>query len=344
MNPHEIAQNIIKRIEASDNILIIASTPVDADSFASALSLKWWIKEKYNKDARSYVFASYPDLIKDFPSYKDVESKYPNNIDFSVYDLIITVDGNNWTQMFTRDWEPYVNEQLLEKVVNIDHHPSYNIQEMIPDYCLRVLDSCTVKVLYDYIIKPSNVEITLEVADWMYKALLYDTNRFEYQIYETTYLFAQDLFNKGVDHTKHTNIIVTKESFDFLAWAIENTEYFPELKTSILVIDQDKFNTLQEKFGEGWYYKKLFKYYQIVYMRNVEGVNYSLMFAFLPKTNTVDIAWRTRSYNSPVEIQKVLTQSGFNAGGHRDAGGGTSNYTISETKDRFLREMKKAIS
>ncbi len=208
---------------------------------------------------------------------------------------------------------------------------------------MRKDDICTTKIIFDHLIKDSNVQPTEDVATWMYYALIDDSRYFKNEMYPGIYTFAEEMIKYGARHDEVVNLSVDKDSMEFLAFGIENSEFQPEIETTILIIDKEKDDILIERFGKNWRLKSIHKYYVEVFMRIVVGYNYGIMF----ETNIegdVMVGWRTRNFGDNVSIQRVLESIGFKAGGHFGAGGGNiSGISIEDAKDRFISEMKLAL-
>lgn len=328
------------KISQSDKILIIASTPVDYDCMGTALTIKWYIKQKYNKESTIYLFANVLDSAKKFPGYEgNINQKHPDKVDFASYDLVILEDGNALRQFFTAKFEQYSALVSKENLWSIDHHEAGPIGEYIPEQTIRLKDSCTSKIFYDLFIKNSGLEITTEVATWLYMSLTGDTGIFKFEIYKDTFSYAQMLLEKGVDHYKAVEFTVAKEMMDFTAWAIQNTTYYSEAQCSVLAIDNKVRETLTEKFGKNWENNSLSKYYENIFLHMVEGFPYGLIFKEGKDDGKTRVSWRCSAL-SIVEVMPVLRRVGFVANGHRNAGGGIIDKPVAEAVAMFIKEME----
>lgn len=337
-------QSLNNKIANSDKIMIIASTPVDYDCMGTALVIKWYIKQKFNKESTIFVFANVVDAAKNFPGYEgNINQKHPDKVDFSSYDLIILEDGNALRQFFTSKYEQYLPQVLKENLYSIDHHQEGPIGEYIPNNTIRVKDSCTSKIFYDYFIKNSGLELNQEVATWLYMSLTSDTGIFNFEIYKDTFSYAQMLLDYGVDHYKAVEFTVPKQMMDFTTWAIEHTNYYDDAQTSILAIDNKAREELVEKFGKDWENKELTKYYQKIFMHMVEGFPYGLIFKEGKDDGKTRVSWRCSAL-SEIEIMSVLREVGFVANGHRNAGGGISDKPINQIVTEFVALMESKVN
>ena len=341
MQPDLGIETIRKICLASKNPLIIASRPIDFDCLGSSLALKWWFYQ-HAIHANIVSFNKKSDLAKQFPKIEQINFIYPSQSQYDQYDLFVLLDGGDWHQFFTRDWKNIFSWFDQNKMIHIDHHQSGTISTAIQSRSLRKDECCTGKLIYDYFIKYSALAIPPQVATWLYMALVTDTGNFKHLIYKDTFLFAQELFNLGADHRKAIEMTIPKEAVDFTQWAISNTDYEREAQTSVLVIDKEKLNFLDKKFGRARSENNYGEHYKSSFMRLVEGYPYALIFEYA-HDQTIKVSWRTK-LGSPIAIKDVLKEIGIEAGGHRDAGGGLiRNQEIKEIVSIFLDKMRSKV-
>lgn len=337
------AQELDNKISKSDKILIIASSPVDYDCLGTALTLKWYIKHKFHKESTINIFANVLDSARKFPGFENnIQQRHPDKVEFGSYDLIILEDGNAQRQFFTSKFEQYLPLINKENLYSIDHHEAGPIEEYIPENTIRTKDSCTSKIVYDLFIKPSEIELTTEVATWLYMSLTGDTGIFKFEIYKDTFSYAQMLIDKGVDHYVAVDFTVPKITMDFTTWAIENTTYHPEAQCSVLTLDNKTKEILVDRFGKDWENNSLSKYYENIFMHMVEGYPYGFIFKEGKDDGKTRVSWRCSAL-SRIEVMHVLRSVGFVANGHRNAGGGIIDMPASKAVPAFIAEMTKLI-
>jgi nanoRNase/pAp phosphatase (c-di-AMP/oligoRNAs hydrolase) len=344
---HKIAKEIRQKISESENILIISSRPADQDSIGSNLALGWYIKEQFKKSVESVIFTDpqSSNRLNNFPGLSKVKYQNATEFEFDPYDLIVMVDGAKWGMFLSDSWEAVKDNLDISNVYVIDHHKPQGFQE-IEDRLLQHGEACTAKMIYDYFIGNDGLEMDSEVATWLYFALVDDTGRFLHEMRDGTFEFAEKLINAGADHLAATDESMSIDEMNMMVWCIDNTEFVEEIETTILAIDQQKNDELDETFGSNWRYKKLYRAgYTEKVMRRIDGYNYALMFTYIEKYNTVHASWRTRNYGDRIAIVDVLKKIGFDAGGHFGAGGGThKTKTIEQIVQEFKEEMKNALS
>lgn len=340
------ADLIKKRIENANSILIVSSKPVDTDTLCTSLTLQWWIQQMYRKSPEIITLAPIPESYKkDITAAVDnVKEVYFSNIKFDNYDLIIGVDANAWYMQFSSDFDISLIHKHIDKFVHIDHHLTGEIAADLGEASLSYKDSCTSKLVYFHFVKPSGIKIPSFVAEWMYKALLYDTGVFSWEMYPGTFTMAEELLACGLDHQKYVELHIPKSQMDFIKVILPKVKYYPEIGTQILVIDEAENDLLSELFGNDWSTQRLYQYYNEVVYRRIEGYNYAFTFTKDFKKGGVDVSWRARNYGKLISVKDFLTSLGFDAGGHPGAGGGYSaKLHISEVEELCVTKMKEAL-
>jgi len=336
-NLSNILKNINEMLSSSEKILTVVSKPIDPDCIGTALSISWLLNEK-NKSADIVSFTKIPLGMRSFPGIEAVTFTELKTPDFRTYNTIILVDGCDWAQFFGDDWEKKLSGIDKKKIINLDHHMPGDIQRTIPETCLNSKTSCTAQLLYESFIEPDKIKITPQVAKYLYLALLYDSGNFKYEIYPGQYSLAEKLVAAGADHAKAMDINYDKKEIDFMVWAVEHTEFLPEYKLSVLAINNDLNLELQKVFGENW--SDFDKFYKEAIERQIKGYDYGIILMD-NLDGSIRLGWRTRNHGKTTSIADLARSSGFNAGGHRNAGGGRFEGTIEEAKEKLLGEFKK---
>ena len=334
---------ITDKIKQAKQALIIVSKPIDPDCIGSALVIGWWIEKVYAGSGEVEIVSFFPlkNLIFGMPCAEKVKEHNVHAFDFMSYDLYILVDGGDWKQFFTNEWQQILISLDREKVVHLDHHQAGIISESLGKKSLRVKECCTAKVIYDHFIKSSGYPLEKDMATCLYKALIGDTGNFRYQMYADTYEFADILYKSGADHEKAVEVYLSREMMDYMRWAIEHTRYYKEAKSTLLVVDQATRKSLWDRYYETVDLAGLDRYYKSVFMTLVMGYPYALMFEFMEKG--VKVSWRTKT-GSPLDVGGVLHRLGFEVGGHRNAGGGMIHDTNMEgVVNAFLEEMVEQV-
>lgn len=339
---------IIKtKIEESKRILIISSKPVDLDTLATSLTLQWWIQKFYDIKTDIVTFAQIPEMFKkQITAAPDVvKEKYPNQVNFKEYDLIISIDANAWYMVFGMDYTLQDLKIDLSKVVHIDHHTDNEIHADLGERSFAFKDACTSKIVFNYFIKPSGIEVPTFVANWMMQSLLGDTGTFNWEIHPGTFTYAEDLTQLGAAYQELVELRIPKQNMDYLQLLLPKVKYYPEIESQVLIISDDENELLSAYFGDDWAQQRMYSYFNEVVFRRIAGYNYGFTFTKDFKRGGVDASWRARNSGDLISVQKLLQSLGFEAGGHPGAGGGyNANTHIHRIEEAFIKRMKEALA
>ncbi|MEO6728765.1 MAG: DHH family phosphoesterase [Candidatus Dojkabacteria bacterium] len=343
----KIADKILKKIKESQKFLIVPDGKrVDHDCISSAIAIKLFLEKLGKTDSKIIFFGSAPSYISEFVTSNNIETKYIGDVDFNSYDLIFLLDAPQWERVLTEDYQTILGTVPLDKFVNIDHHEYGPIHEMIPEQVLSTVgEASTTKVIYDYLIKPSGIELTKDIAEMLYIGLASDSQFFKYGVQADTLSFGQLLINTGIDHYKVLNMLTTVEkgSVDYLVVAIKHTSYYPELKLMTLIVDSEFTQELTEKIGEDWESHDYSHLYYDVAAARIEGYDYGVMFRETNDGKGTRLSWRSRNYNT-IALMEVFKKMNFKGGGHRNAGGGKiKDMTPLQVEANFKELLKEAL-
>lgn len=325
---------------ASTNCLIIISRPVDPDCMGTARALQWLLAAQ-NKKADIVCFFSIPPSMTAFPGMAEALTGRPESFDFTGYDLFVTVDGSSWGQFLGDSWQRVLEKIDIGRIVNIDHHEPGDIARTIPDRCLGIKSSSTAQVLYEHVIEPSGRIPPAHIADCLYRALLYDTRVFKNEAYPGAYGFAEALISLGADHGAAVDVNYDPREVQYLRWAIEHTEFIGELGLMLLVLDAPAAAELEALLGKD--FLEFDTIYKETIQRQVAGYNYGIMLTGKPGGG-VRLNWRTRGSGDTLAIADIARKAGFDAGGHRNAGGGTFTGAIAEARAGLISGLREALA
>jgi len=315
------------------------SRPVDPDCVGTGLAVRWWL-EQQQKEARVACLFPIPETMQSFPDIHLMDLYKPDIFRLPDDHVIILVDGSSWMQFFGPAWPDIVRRLDRAKIINIDHHEPEDISASIPDCCLNRRTSSTAQLFFESLMEPSRIHPSSRVADYLYRALLYDTRNFRIEPYPGMYRFADALLRLGADHLSAVDTRFSPKEIDFLTWAIAHTEYLPILQTTLLAVSSSHARALAASLGAEWQdYDSLYKE---VFLRQVAGYNYGLILID-NRDGTIKLSWRTRSCGSFCSIADVARRAGFRAGGHRNAGGGFFQGDFDEARTLLLASLRKSL-
>ncbi len=336
MDHQKIVSNINRIIEKAGAICIVISKPVDPDCVGTALALQWFLLKK-GKEADIISFSKIPATMETFPSIEKITVKAADTFEFKKSSTFMLVDGSSWNQFFGDNSGAALNQLNLLNIIHIDHHHPDQINSTVRDTSLNIITSSTAQVLYDFFISPSGIKLEPFVADYLYLALIADSRNFKNEIHRGEYMFAEKLIEAGADHLKAVDVNYDMRDVIYLEWALRHTEYFPEYRLTLLCIDNMRCLELEKLIGKNW--KDFSKIYKEVIKRQISGYDYGI--TLIQQSNDmIDLGWRTRNAGNTLCIAEIASRAGFDAGGHRNAGGGKFKGAMSEAKEKILQELK----
>lgn len=336
---------ITNHLIQAQNILIIASTPVDGDSMHTALALRLWLLEQ-DKAVR---IISWKDFVGVFP--QNESAKLIEYVpDYSVvnwvdYDTVVIVDGSAWQMAIGNNFETIISSLPTNlTILHIDHHEPKDISG--DDRVLSFVDTqakSACEVLYYHILKSSNHQVSKDVGQHVYQGMLSDTMRFRI-VGPYTYQCAQELLDMGLQHSQLVSERISEQAMRFTGWAINRTQFFQEARLLILEIDKQTDAQLKEQFGENYANEDIDDYYKYAVFGHIFNYDYGVTFE--QDDDLVKIRWRTANdASNTVELAAIFTRLGCaNVGGHRNAGGGVFHGTTQEIVARLVPELTKAVS
>lgn len=334
---------ILSKIKSASKILILPSQPADLDCLSSATIMKWFVKEYLGKeDVRVYSFFQIPEKLLIFDDFKSIEQKYLDKIDLSVYDLIIGVDGNGYDRYLTNSYQKFIlQENIRDKFINFDHHQIDKNSEFAKDQNISdTLASSTTLVIYKELLK--EIPITKEIATLVYAGLSADTGNFKWNITSESLKVAGELLEQGADYLTASNINIPQKEIDFTVWAINHTQYFPEIRTTMLYIDKSHYEELDSKFGDKWDFKDLDRHYKNSFCKLVEGYDYYLILKEDKKADNVRITWRMRDLPlKAINFVEIMQSFGYEAGGHLNSASSRAyGKKIAEVWDKLKAKLE----
>lgn len=337
-------KSFIKKIEAAKNILVVCSRPIDEDCLGTSLNITHLLSTKFHKNPRHISYHSIPSKFDDFPLINKIEVIKDNSIDLTEFDLIILSDGSGWSQFFGSEYKNLISNLDLKNIFLIDHHEPGSVNFDLKDNSLFDSSaSSAAEVLYYNIFKFLDFIPDQVHAELLYMALISDTSRFERAKTSLVYRFAAELLDLGVNHLKVVDEQYDKKSIQFMAWGINNLEYYDDMNLTTLAINKTKDVELEKIFKPNWFMLSIHKAFINLVVKKIKGYNYHVMFRFDAKRGGIDAGWRTRSYGEHIAIIDVLRAVGFHGGGHFGAGGAflEGEEDVDKVVGMFVEEMRR---
>jgi bifunctional oligoribonuclease and PAP phosphatase NrnA len=228
--------------------------------------------------------------------------------------------------------DPAVFEQTTF-TINVDHHHD---NSRFGDVNLIDADaSSTGEVLRD-VLRELDVELTPELAEPLYVALVTDTGRFQYANTTPKALrLAAELVEAGADvHKVFQDVYETVQfaKLKLLARALERAQVYEGGRLVVSYLLRDDFGQVGavEPYSEGI----------IDFLRAVEGADMAALIREPPRGGTPARRISLRASHDELDVSAIARASG--GGGHPQAAGFSSEASIEEITDFLRREFALA--
>ena len=308
-------------LRSHDRFLIVTHENPDGDALGSLLAMKLAL-DTLGKDSEMYLYGDAP-LPREygFMPLEGLRRELPPDAPERV---LVALDCANEQRLGP---EPAVLERA-PLTINVDHHHD---NSRFGDVNLVVADaSSTGEVLRD-IFDELGVELTPEIAEALYIAVVTDTGRFQYTNTTPKALrLAADLVEAGAD--VHRVFQGVYESLEFaklklLARALERAQVYDGGRLVVSYLLRSDFTDLSvaEAFSEGI----------IDYLRAVEGADMAALIREPPRSDGPARRVSLRASTDEIDVSAIARKS--NGGGHRQAAGFSSDASIEEIT-RFIRD------
>ena len=222
---------------------------------------------------------------------------------------------------------------LAPFTIDVDHHHDNtrfgDVNLVVPDA------SSTGEVLRD-IFAELGVELTPELAEPLYVALVTDTGRFQYT--NTTpkaFRLAAELVEAGADvHKVFQDVYETVQfaKLKLLARALERARIYQGGGLVISYLLRGDFSEVgaAEPYSEG----------VIDYLRAVEGADMAALIREPPRGGSPARRVSLRASHDELDVSAIARRSG--GGGHRQAAGFSTDASIAEITEFIVREFARA--
>lgn len=309
-------KKIAEIIKNADNIVITSHINEDADALGSTFSLATALRGE-GKDVTV--------LLSDAPErrlqFLECEYKiFKEGMEFSE-DLLICLDTADTKRLGKR-------AELLGKAptISIDHH--YTNTNYADINFVDGEASATGELIYKLILE-LGLDVTKEIAEFLYVAISGDTGSFKYSSTSPeTMRIVADLMEKGIDHAELSRKIHETESLNSMllkGHIMSEIKSFYDGRVNVVVLDDEifkKFDVAEKDVGD------------IVNIpRMVEGTEIAVSVREVPEK--IKISFRS---NGKYNVSDIAAN--FGGGGHKMAAGAA---VTGKTLDKVLEEIVKVL-
>jgi bifunctional oligoribonuclease and PAP phosphatase NrnA len=319
-------QAVADVLRSHDRFLLVTHENPDGDALGSLLAAKLGL-DSLGKDAQMYLYGEAP-LPTEY-SFMPLEGLLRGSPPEMADRVLVALDCANESRLGP---DPAVLERASLKV-NIDHHHD---NSRFGDVNLIVADgSSTAEVLRD-VLRELDVELTPEIAEALYIALVTDTGRFQYTNTTPKALrLGAELVEAGADvHRVFQGIYESVEfaKLKLLARALDRAQVYEGGRLVVSHLVRSDFTDLNapEAYSEGI----------IDYLRAVEGASMAALIREPPRSDGPARRISLRSSDDELDVSAIARLSG--GGGHRQAAGFSSDRSIEEITQFIHDEFARA--
>ena len=325
-------QLLIKAIDESKNVVVVAHTAPDGDAVGSSLALSGVLK-KLGKSVEVVMPDALPKSImflcgaNDIKIYKENQDECNRIIDNA--DTIFCLDFNEAKRV---DSMQASLESASAYKIMIDHHINPS------DFCDMVISypqqSSTSLLVYKIIVQLAmDNMIGKPEAEAIYTGMMTDTGNFSYNSNDSDiYIAISQLLQRGINKDEIYKIVCNTSTINKLklnSYAISEKMEILEGGVAIITLSRAELNRYSYQKGdtEGLVNQPL----------GIEGVNISIFYR--EESGYVKVSLRSVG-EYPVNI---IASDLYNGGGHKNASGGEFFGTMAEAVDLFKSKLQKYI-
>lgn len=313
-------------LEQGERFLVASHENPDGDALGSLLAMHLAL-ERLGKDSAMFVPGPAP-LPAEY-SFLALDGVYREPPADHADRVLVAVDCAKEERLGP---DPSLLE-LSPFTIDIDHHHDNtrfgNANLIVPDA------SSTGEILAD-VLAELGVEITPEIAEPLYTAVVTDTGRFQYANTSPKALrLAADLIEAGADWHKVFQTVYENVQFaklKLLARALERAEVHSGGRLVISHLEKEDFVEVgaAEPYSEGI----------IDYLRAVEGAIMAALIRQPPRGDGPRHRVSLRSSIDEIDVSEIARKS--DGGGHRQAAGFSSELPLGDLKRFIVEEFERA--
>jgi bifunctional oligoribonuclease and PAP phosphatase NrnA len=315
-------RTIAEAIRANDRFLVTTHENPDGDALGSLLAAKLMLVQ-LGKDVviylagrtplpREYQFMELGELVRDPPD--DIDKR-----------VLFAVDCANERRLGP---DPSVYERA-PLVIDIDHHHDNSRFGQLN--FIEGKASSTGEIMRD-LLGELGLDLTPEIAEALYIAIVTDTGRFQYTNTTAKSLrLAAELVEAGANVHRvfqgvYENVAFAK--LKLIARALDHAQVYEGGRVIISHLEKDDFDAAgaEEPYSEGI----------IDYLRAVEGAEIAALIREPPTRNGPTRRVSLRTTAEGLDVSMIARKSG--GGGHQMAAGFSSEASVDEITDFIRRE------
>ena len=314
-------------IRSNDRFLVTTHENPDGDALGSLLAAKLAL-EALGKDVVMFLSGEAP-LPREY-AWMPLDNLRRSVPDDAADRVLLALDCANESRLGP-DPEVLASAPL---VVNVDHHHD---NSRFGGVNLVVADASSTGEIVRDIVRELDVDLTPDMAEALYIALVTDTGRFQYTNTTPKALrLGAELVEAGADVHKIFQGVYESVQFaklKLLARALERAQIYEGGRLVISYLLRGDFAEVgaAEPYSEGI----------IDYLRAVEGADMAALIREPPRGDAPARRVSLRASVDELDVSKIARASG-DGGGHRQAAGFSSSDSIEEITEFIRREFVDA--
>lgn len=313
-------------LSSPQKIVITTHHKPDGDAMGSSLGLYAFLIQK-GHHVTVITPTDYPEFLHWLPNnsnviiYTEAEEKSINLINEA--SLIFCCDFNTLSRI--NELGEHIRKASALKVM-IDHHLE---PEDFDDYRYWNINACAAsQLVYSFILNELGEAnfINKDVASCLYTGIMTDSGSFRFpSATSEVYRIAAELIDLGAEHWRIHQLVYDNASENrlrFLGYCLSNKlEILREYNTAIITVSAEELKKYNIATGdtEGI----------VNYALSINGINLAAF--IIERTDKVKLSLRSTGDFPANEICKKY----FTGGGHRNAAGGASEESLTDTIEKF---------
>ncbi|MBP9153279.1 MAG: DHH family phosphoesterase [Flavobacteriales bacterium] len=311
-------------------IAIVAHKSPDGDAIGSSLGLYHYLTWK-SHNVEVIMPNDYPTFLKWMPGNDKIVIHEGNEKNAEALineaEVLFCLDFNTPSRAF--GLEDVLRNSDNVKVM-IDHHPQ---PDGFVDFMLSDTSSCsTAQLIHRFAAMMGDKIPNKESGECLYCGIMTDSGGFRFpSVTSETHRIVADLLDLGVKHDEVYNLVNSASSehrLRLLGYCIDDKlEVLPKYGTAFISLSMEEKKRFHFQSGdtEG----------TVNYPLSIEGVHFSAI--FIEAEDIVKISFRSIG---DFDVNQ-FSRDNFEGGGHRNAAGGKSDFSLQETIEKFVALLPK---
>lgn len=319
-------QKVKELLSTPKKIVIVTHWSPDGDAMGSSLGLYNFLIMKGHQ-ANVITPNDYPSFLSWLPGNDSVIEANKDMAAAASFikqaEIIFTLDFNSLKRI--EKLGEFVTSSEAIKIL-IDHHQQPEDYAQFKFHRTEVSSTC--ELIYEFIRDLGESDLlNKDIATCLYTGIMTDTGSFRFASTSSqTHRVVAELIDKGAVNAKiHGNIYDknTESRLKLLGFCIsEKMRVLPEYSTAYITLSTEELSRFDHKKGdtEGI----------VNYALSIEGIK---MAAFIvERDGIIKLSFRSKGFDV-----NTFARKHFSGGGHTNAAGGSSELSLQETADKFVK-------